>query len=389
MKVLKVFLFLLVLLAVGIALAAFLFQQSIQPKVDTNTKDIQSFTVARLLNTPIIYPTMHARLEEEAKEYGYTNINGPSLIRVPDWIAQPLGQYYLYFAHHKGQFLRLAYADNLQGPWTFHDQEILPLAVSGTATKAAPAIGLSKLKEYVGWSELVAFSKIGRDAKKAWEDRNKQKMKSSPPTTPHVASPEIIIDETKREIRLYYHGVAEGNLQLAKVALSKDGLQFKPTPGYIGAPYLRVFSKENYTYTLGMPGFLYRSANGLDNFEARKRWLFGTDVRHFGLLQEGNMLYIFYSKVGDIPERILYSQMDISSANWDDWKVTPPKELLRPELEWEGANLEKVPSMRGEMGVRVNQLRDPDIFKDADGQLYLLYTGAGEQAIGIAALSKK
>lgn len=387
MKVLKVLLFLLVLLAVGIAIVAFLFQKSIQPQVDTNTKDIQTFTASRLVNTPIIYPTMHPRLEEEATEYGYTNINGPSLIRVPDWIDQPLGQYYLYFAHHKGQFLRLAYADSLQGPWTMHDQEILPLAVSGMATEAAPAIGLSKLNEYVSWSELVALFKIGGDAKKAWEERNKQKMKSSPPTTPHIASPEVIIDEIKKEIRLYYHGVAEGNLQLAKVALSKDGLEFKPTTGFIGAPYLRVFSKKNYTYTLGMPGFLYRSANGLDNFKVRKRWLFGTNVRHSSLLQEGNMLYIFFTKVGDAPERILYSQMDISSDDWNDWKVSPPKELLRPELEWEGANLDKVPSMRGEMGVQVNQLRDPDIFKDADGQLYLLYTGAGEQAIGIARLS--
>ncbi len=389
MKVLKVVLFLLVVLAVGIAITAFLFQQSIQPKVDLQTKNIQTFTVSRLVPTPIVHPTMHSRLEKEAEEYGYTNINGPSLIRVPDWIEQPLGRYYLYFAHHKGQYLRLAYADSLQGPWTMYDGEIMPLEKSGTSTVAAPAIGISTLKKYVSWSELVALSKIGGDAKKAWEARNAQKMKSSPPTTPHVASPEVIIDEVAKEIRLYYHGVVEGNLQLAKVALSKDGLQFEPVSGYIGAPYLRVFSKENYTYALGMPGFLYRSTNGLDNFEVRKRWLCGTDVRHSGLLQEENMVYIFYSRVGDKPERILYSQMDISSDDWNDWKMGPSKELLRPELEWEGANLEKVPSMRGEMGVRVNQLRDPDIFKDADEQLYLLYTGAGEQAIGIATLNKE
>ena len=39
------------------------------------------------------------------------------------------------------------------------------------------------------------------------------------------------------------------------------------------------------------------------------------------------------------------------------------------------------------MGVAVNQLRGPDIFQDEDGQLYLLYTGAGEQGIGIATLT--
>ena len=151
---------------------------------------------------------------------------------------------------------------------------------------------------------------------------------------------------------------------------------------------MRVFSKGKYTYTLGMPGFLYRSITGLDNFEVRKKWLFEIEVRHTGLLQEGDMLYIIYSRVGDIPERILYSQVDISSNDWEAWKATPPKELLRPELEWEGANLEQIPSMRGEMGIRVNQLRDLAIFKDANGKLYLLYTGAGEQVIEIATLNK-
>ena len=36
------------------------------------------------------------------------------------------------------------------------------------------------------------------------------------------------------------------------------------------------------------------------------------------------------------------------------------------------------------MGVR--QLRDPYIFEDDDGQVYLFYSGAGEEAIGFARL---
>ena len=50
-----------------------------------------------------------------------SNINGPSLIRVPDWLPNPLGKYYLYFAHHKGEYIRLAYADDLSGPWTTYE----------------------------------------------------------------------------------------------------------------------------------------------------------------------------------------------------------------------------------------------------------------------------
>jgi hypothetical protein len=33
-----------------------------------------------------------------------------------------------------------------------------------------------------------------------------------------------------------------------------------------------------------------------------------------------------------------------------------------------------------------NELRDPYLFEDQDGSKYLLYVGAGEQAIGIASL---
>ena len=36
------------------------------------------------------------------------NIQGPSLIRAPSWIKNPLGRYYLYFADHKGSYIRLA-----------------------------------------------------------------------------------------------------------------------------------------------------------------------------------------------------------------------------------------------------------------------------------------
>lgn len=74
---------------------------------------------------------------------------------------------------------------------------------------------------------------VGAKAKKAWEERSRQKLKSSPPTTPHVASPEIFIDEKAKKIRLYSHGVKKGNLQMSKVALSDDGLSFQPEPTVI------------------------------------------------------------------------------------------------------------------------------------------------------------
>ena len=47
-------------------------------------------SITRLGDGPIITPDMDARMG--------SNIQGPSLIRVPDWVEDPLGQYYLYFA---------------------------------------------------------------------------------------------------------------------------------------------------------------------------------------------------------------------------------------------------------------------------------------------------
>ena len=71
--------------------------------------DIPTFTgtVTRLTDGPLI-----AGLEPGA----LANINGPSLLRMPDWVLGRRGAYHLYFAHHKGKSIRLAYADDLVGP---------------------------------------------------------------------------------------------------------------------------------------------------------------------------------------------------------------------------------------------------------------------------------
>ncbi|GIT60479.1 MAG: hypothetical protein Ct9H300mP20_03060 [Gammaproteobacteria bacterium] len=63
------------------------------------------------------------------KEVG-DNVQGPSLIKVPDWLDNPLGNYYLYFADHKGDHIRLAYSDHLEGPWRIHTGGSLKLEQS-------------------------------------------------------------------------------------------------------------------------------------------------------------------------------------------------------------------------------------------------------------------
>ena len=75
--------------------------------VGINSSEAHETTVSvqRLLDQPIITPDLHPSIG--------VNIQGPSLIRVPDWIERPLGTYYLYFADHKGRYIRLAYAADL------------------------------------------------------------------------------------------------------------------------------------------------------------------------------------------------------------------------------------------------------------------------------------
>ena len=68
---------------------------------------------------------------------------------------------------------------------------------------------------------------------------------------------------------------------------------------------------------------------------------------------------------------------------WNNWTATQPDEVLEPELDWEGADLPLAMSRSGS-GTGVRQLRDPAVFEDTDGQRYLLYSGRGEEAIGIA-----
>ena len=63
---------------------------------------------------------IHPDMPNIENEHGFPNINGPSLVRVPDWVENPLGKYYLYFAHHRGSYIRLAYADDIIGPYTVY-----------------------------------------------------------------------------------------------------------------------------------------------------------------------------------------------------------------------------------------------------------------------------
>src|SRR5262245_12245267 len=93
--------------------------------------DSPKLKAIRLPDNPIIKPDMLP-----GKDGG--NINGPSLVKVPAWLPKPLGKYYLYFADHRGKYIRLAYADKPEGPYKVHEPGTLKLGEVQTAAGVTP-----------------------------------------------------------------------------------------------------------------------------------------------------------------------------------------------------------------------------------------------------------
>ena len=301
----------------------------------------QTIRVERLVNTPIIRPEMDGRMG--------SNIAGPSLIRVPDWIENPLGRYYLYFSDHRGLYIRLAYADTLTGPWRTYESGTLQIEQSHFPTSCPPC-------------------------------RDQSDNGNGPGAYPHVASPDVHVSNATQEIIMYVHGRDIGP-QVTRVATSKDGIHFDGHPEILGRPYFRAFQHDHFTYALAMPGVMYRSSNGLSDFEEGPS-LFTPDMRHSALLKRGNRLFVFWTERNDAPERIWVAHIDLSE-NWQMWTRSEPIEVLRPEFPWEGADLPIEPSQGGAINVPVNQLRDPAIYEE-NGRVYPLYAVAGERGIALA-----
>ena len=308
----------------------------------------------RLSAEPIVRPRMDERMG--------ANINGPSLIRVPEWIEEPLGRYYLYFAHHKGAYIRLAFADTLAGPWRTHTPGTLALEASHFPTERPDLESASEATR-----RNVAEAGVEQDC-----------------LQPHIASPDVHVDHERREIRMYYHGMLGDGEQRTRVAVSTDGIAFEARPEILGNSYFRVFRHEGWHYALVMPGELRRSRDGLTGFESGPV-LFRPEMRHSAVRYTGDALDVFWSRVGDAPERILHSRIRLR-GDWARWREEGARVVLEPEHAWEGAGMSVEPSARGEIDRLVRQLRDPCVYEE-DGRTYLLYSGGGEAGIGIAELT--
>ncbi|ALJ05486.1 hypothetical protein APS56_10310 [Pseudalgibacter alginicilyticus] len=344
-----------------------------------------NYQAIRLNNgNPIIEPSMFINPSDGE------NINGPSIIRVPDWIlptnrAHPTAQYYLYFAHHSGDYIRMAWAANIEGPYTLYDDSATPGDRGVLDNNEADII-------------------LSESSPNLYIEEN------------HLASPDVVVDDANQRIIMYFHSGSsyyvngvEQNDQVTWVSTSPYGLEFYDgiQPVQLGSSYFRVFEYNGDLFAFDNGAKTNKALDGANPWAipsghdfTSQLWdrasvnAFGEDipvpsgdlrVRHTGVHVAGDQLQVFYSRRGEFQERIQMSTIDMT-ADWESWNPTyPPIDILAPNPGWEGGE-HTLDNSKTSAGIDVNQLRDPDVFEDADGQLYVIYTGNGEGGIGIAKL---
>lgn len=311
----------------------------------------QQVTFKRFDDNPIIKPELLPGKDG-------ANINGPSLIKVPDWLPNKLGKYYLYFAHHNGTYIRLAYANDLKGPWKIYEPGTLKMDDCACKGEA---------------DEL----KAGR----------------------HIASPDVHLDAAKKQIVMYFHcpQFVSGDKQdkknykqLTLRATSSDGIHFKSETTQLGESYFRVFQWKGYHYAVSRLGILWRSKDGIAAFERGPNPFDqiqkpASTLRHAAVAVIGDDLWVWHSHIGDSPEQIYLSKINLS-GDWNNWKSSEPTVVAFPEQTFEGTDLPLTVSKEGAASKRFRELRDPAIFEE-NGKWYLLYSVAAESGIAIGELS--
>ena len=209
------------------------------------TADAQTFTATRVDGRPstpefdpIIDESTFAAVNTDSSSNSLSNggnINGPSIIRVPDWIpiserVHPSAQYYVYFGNHRGDDIRMAWSDSLTGTWTLFN-------VSG---------GSGPLNNDRAWgvdgnntgTQTPLHGVLTMVGNRITSLTNPDFLVSD-----HVASPEVIVDNVNQRLVMNVHGTTQflaqpgqGTGQRSFVTTSKYGLDFNPDNGLRASP---------------------------------------------------------------------------------------------------------------------------------------------------------
>jgi hypothetical protein len=272
------------------------------------------------------------------------NINGPTVVQIRfGLLKKPF--YLLFFAHHHGKFIRVAFSRLPNGPFI-----------------RIHAWGLHWV-----WNPLS-------------ERRG------------HVASPESVLVDGKRY--LLTHSPSR-RLPKQKTYAARLYLGFfSPRPRLTLLPgYARFFSWDKQVYAVTHGRGLYRikgpdwrpqeleldvrEAIHLPDLEA------SVGIRHPFILPIGDNLLYFFTRRGDSPERIFASLLYFNTDKCAS--LGKPIEVLRPEMPFEGSELPTRPSAGGIARNSENAVRDPFVL-ELDGKYILYYAVQAERGIACAEL---
>ncbi|MEM6675168.1 MAG: hypothetical protein AAF726_20120 [Planctomycetota bacterium] len=300
------------------------------PAAATQSVTVERFATNPLLSVANVDRVTAQNLDRPGGDPAFVSFAGPSVVRVPDWVDEPLGRYYMYFAHHKGAHVRLAFANDLRGPWTVH----------------APGRGVLRLDD---------LGDVAQD---------------------HVASPDVHVDHARERFVMYVHAPLAGVRfeHRTFVTTSADGRGFElASDEPLGPAYFRAFHWRGHVITPSRLGPFLRSKDGFTNFETGPN-LFDQRTRHYACVPWNDRLYVFYSRRNDNPERIRLRTIELADParpgvgrDWSGWALSPPVDVLFPTESYESE-----PTPRA---------LDPAVFLDDDGEAYLFYSGGHEQTI--------
>jgi hypothetical protein len=243
----------------------------------------------------------------------------------------------------------------------------------------------------------TAMSRPGPDPKEALDD-----------FYTHVASPEVLIDHQQKRFVMWFHGwwtngenwpadpaaarawaQKSGYSQFTQAAISRDGLHFDASPAITRTPYIRVVQHDGYYYGVSRLGRLSRSEDPLASFELGpnpfREGPYAGRIRHVGLVLRGNRLHVFFTAIGDTPERVMLSTIPLD-GDWSTWRASAPVDVIQPERGYECTNHPNAPSESGDIAIPVRQIRDPFVFEE-NGRSYLFYSICGEQGIAAAEIT--
>ena len=369
-----------------------------------------TFEAVRLNGSFPVMTSQHFKDVEAPRDHG-GNIAGPSVVLTPEWARINADDVYrMYFADHKGSHIRLAYAAVITGPWTLFNEGRL-------SSPTVPGAGVLDLDLGPGGT-IVNDNRVSLGR---WDRSG------------HCASPDVFVDHENERFVMYFH--CDGPHDTF-VATSATGLNFNQPneggePGHgirdqvLAGPYTRAFMLDNQMFALGNRSALFKSpranvditddavwlsdnpeeyawAEIVENSPLRRMYnnanLNDRAPRHVAVLhnacEDPNSLFIFWSdreeqiepSRREPDERIYMTLIDLTGLSVEDrldpskWTLVGQKVILKPQEKWEGEEV-----IRNGNRSYID-LRDPAIFQDTDGRIYLFYSGGLESAIGVAEL---